>query len=108
MDKVEDNTTMVYIAFTSYTEIYYITWQRVGEAEAQKRDALLSPYGWSNELNQLQRSHDSQGRLGTYQMSFADAWIAAVAKEIDAVLVHKDPEFESIETEILFFKLPYK
>ena len=108
MDKAEDNTAMVYIAFVSYTEVYYITWQRVGEAEAQKRDALLSLWLVKRVESTPTLSRLAGAFKAKYQMSFADAWIAAVAKETDAVLVHKDPEFESIETEIHVLKLPYK
>ena len=43
-----------------------------------------------------------------YHLSVADAWIAALAKEQNAILVHKDPEFEQIETEINVLKLSYK
>ncbi len=43
-----------------------------------------------------------------HQPSVADAWIAALAQERDAMLVHKDPEFEQIETTIKVLKLPYK
>lgn len=43
-----------------------------------------------------------------YQLSVADAWIAALASEQDATLVHKDPEFEQLEGEIAVVQLPYK
>ena len=44
----------------------------------------------------------------SYRLSNADAWIAALVKERNATLVHKDPEFEQVETEIKVLKLPYK
>lgn len=44
----------------------------------------------------------------SYRLSVADAWIAALAKEKNAILAHKDPEFEQAETEIKVLKLPYK
>jgi predicted nucleic acid-binding protein len=43
-----------------------------------------------------------------YRMSVADAWIAALAQERYATLVHKDPEFEQVEATIKVLKLPYK
>ena len=43
-----------------------------------------------------------------HRLSVADAWIAALAKERDATLVHKDPEFEQVEAVIRVLKLPYK
>lgn len=50
---------------------------------------------------------EAAGRLAYEQcLSLADAWIAASAQLSSAVLVHKDPEFESlsVKQEIL----PYK
>ena len=43
-----------------------------------------------------------------YHISVADAWIAALAKERNATLVHKDPEFEQIKSELQVLELPYK
>ena len=49
------------------------------------------------------------GRLkAIYKMSFADAWVAATAILLGAVLVHKDPEFAVLEGELEMLKLPYK
>ena len=36
---------------------------------------------------------------GTYRMSVADAWVLATAKQLGAILVHKDPEFEPARAE---------
>ena len=43
----------------------------------------------------------------THRLSLADAWIAATALELDATLVHKDPEFEKL-LELKEERLPYK
>ena len=40
-------------------------------------------------------------------MAVADAWIAAAAMELDAVLIHKDPEFEHVAG-LRQESLPYK
>lgn len=44
----------------------------------------------------------------TAKMSFADACIAATAKHRGAVLVHKDPEYQSILDDIEQLPLPFK
>jgi predicted nucleic acid-binding protein len=44
----------------------------------------------------------SRGRL-----SFADAWVASLALMRDAVLVHKDPEFDAVQ-DLKHLRLPYK
>lgn len=43
---------------------------------------------------------------GLYRLSLADAWILATAKHLDAILVHKDPEFESAAAEVQLHPLP--
>jgi len=43
-----------------------------------------------------------------YRMSFADAFIAATAIHLDAILVHKDPEFEALKAILRTESLPYK
>ena len=43
-----------------------------------------------------------------HALSFADCCIAGLAKEKNAILIHKDPEFEKVEHEISQHKLPYK
>ena len=96
------------VVFASFMEICYITWQKQGISFAKERDGLLCEL----PLNRLESSPEL-GRLAgefkaQYRLSFADAWIAAAAEMLDAVLVHKDPEFEAIESEIQVLKLPYK
>ena len=61
LDKAEDNTAMVYIA--SPTPRFIISHGNGLERLKPKSVMLCLAYGWSNELNQLQRSHDLQGRL---------------------------------------------
>jgi predicted nucleic acid-binding protein len=43
-----------------------------------------------------------------YRLSFADAFIAATAIHLDAVLIHKDPEFEALRSVLQMEILPYK
>jgi predicted nucleic acid-binding protein len=42
------------------------------------------------------------------RISLADALIAALASRLDAVLVHKDPEFEALTGVVDLEALPYK
>ena len=41
-------------------------------------------------------------------MSFADSFIAATALHLDAILVHKDPEFDALKSILQMESLPYK
>ncbi len=41
-------------------------------------------------------------------MSFADCCIAGLAEQKQAILIHKDPEFEQLKDKITLHALPYK
>jgi len=43
-----------------------------------------------------------------YRISLADAFVAAAAFKLNAALVHKDPEFDALESEVKLQPLPYK
>ncbi len=89
-------------------EIYYITIQKKGATAALQRiDALKtlpvecveSDWKIGKIAGELKAAH---------RISFADSWVAALAKNVGATLVHKDPEFESVENQIKVLKLTYK
>ena len=44
----------------------------------------------------------------THSVSLGDAFVAATAQLTSAVLIHKDPEFESLKGTISLQALPYK
>lgn len=90
-------------------EILYITQQERGQAEAERRYALIkqSPATllWDiDEPTLLQAA-----RLkATYHVSLADAIVAAVAIRRKAILLHKDPGYEALEGHLEMESLPYK
>jgi len=108
LEKARAGEIIIVVSFMSYMEAYYITLQERDRHEAQVRLDLMG------SLPGLRI--DSTPALGilagelkaNYRLSVADAWIAALAQEREATLVHKDPEFEQVETIISTLKLPYK
>ncbi len=60
-------------------------------------DVVESYYGW--------RRRSALVKAGG-KLSFADAWIASLALLADAALVHKDPEFETVDG-LKQLRLPY-
>ena len=108
LQHAENQLVDLVVVFVSMMELYYITWQEQGLAAAEERDELLRRL----PLNRVDSSPELERLAGSfkarYHLSFADAWIAAVAKQLDVLLVHKDPEFEATESEIRTVKLPYK
>jgi len=106
--KAIHNEIVLYISIVSCIEVFYITWQEQGKEAAVECLKLI------DDLMVIQEPLDSQlirvvGEIkATKKMSFADCCIAGLAKFKQAMLVHKDPEYEQIENEIKQLKLPYK
>jgi len=106
--KARAGEIVVLVSFMSFMEVYYITMQERDRNEAQARVDLMAA------LPGLRV--DSTATLGLlagklkakHRLSVADAWIAALAQERNATLVHKDPEFEQVEATVKVLKLPYK
>lgn len=85
-----------YGCFMSQMELLYRIWKDEGKAAARTAYSLclLLPITWSQTSTRLlERAAELKA---CFPLSVADAWIAATALELDAVLVHKDPEFERI------------
>jgi len=108
LEKVVSGGAVAYTSFMSLMEVYYITLQERDAQEARERLRLIAAL----PVVCVESSADLAilaGQLkAQYELSVADAWIAALAQSQGATLVHKDPEFEQVEAEIHVLKLPYK
>lgn len=98
----------IVVSFMTFMEIYYISIRKRNKDEAQLRIELMK----SLPILRIESNEDTGILAGEikskYNLSVADAWIVALAKQTDAILVHKDPEFDQIESEVKMLKLPYK
>lgn len=95
------------ITWVSLLEIYYISLQRSGRAEADRRYALAKrlPARFVESFDEPVIL--TAGRIkARHRVSLADALIAAVANVEGLSLLHKDPEFESLADEIELESLP--
>jgi len=90
-------------------EIYYLTTRQIGEEEAKKRYLTLRELPitiiWQGEEVYLLAAARIKA---SYPLSVADSWIAAIAEQKNAILVHKDPEMESLSDKVRMEILPYK
>jgi len=93
--------------FISLMEVLYRVWKDEGETSGRDAYAVCQqlPIVWLHESPALlERAAAIKAR---FPVSLAVAWIAAAALELDAVLVHKDPEFEQVAG-LRQEQLPYK
>ena len=90
-------------------EVHYITRQERGQGEADRRYALLRqlPCEILWQLDEPVLLTASRFKAA-HRLSLADAMIAAFAQRQNAVLVHKDPEYEALAEEVELEALPYK
>lgn len=94
-------TCSVMILWVSLLEVASMTQQEQSIAEAERRYALIRALpvtlAWQIEEATLLTA----ARLNAaYRLSLADAIIAAYAIRANAILLHKDPEFETLSAQV--------
>ena len=110
-DRVEQvlRQTEVLLPWLSLLECSYITRQEQGEAEANLRYAMIKQLPLSILWTMDEPTLLTAARLrAAHRLSLADAVIAAFAIQHNAVLLHKDPEFEVLDKQVSLEALPYK
>jgi predicted nucleic acid-binding protein len=103
-----DRAAETICCFVTLTEVEYISLQEGGEQLARQRMADLGklPIQWIHSDSSL---CSAAARLkATHRISFADAFVAATAMQVDAVLVHRDPEFLPLSPPLKQLTLPPK
>lgn len=92
----------------NWGEFYYIVRRRVGDAKAQ--DALRLIEQLPIELVPVDQSlvRVAAEIKSAYSLSYADAFCAATAQRVDAIILTGDPEFHSVEHLVKVRWLPNK
>lgn len=103
-----DGTDEISILTVSCIEVYYISIQEQGDIIARDRLRLIEDLPIVLESLDEKLIRIIGDFKATNAMSFADSCIAGLAKFKNAILVHKDPEFEQIEDDVKQYKLKYK
>ncbi len=101
-----DNTVLV--SFMTFMEGLYRLWKSYGKKVAEEfyRDIeLLSVKRIDVTDDLIKKASEIKA---TKRLSVADSWIIATAIVYQATLVHKDPEFEQVKSEVKLLNLPYK
>lgn len=96
LDKASGGGAPCHGCFISLMEVLYRVWKDEGKNAGRKayEACQVLPIQWLHESPELlERAAEIKAR---FPVSLADAWIAASALELDAILIHKDPEFERI------------
>jgi len=87
----------LFIPWAVLFEIYYVTKRTRGDKEADKRFVLIKELPVSVLWHMEEPDVLTSARIkAQFRVSFADSIIAAMALRQDAILVHKDPEYECL------------
>ncbi len=90
-------------------EVSYITQQERGEAEADRRYAMIKQLPVTILWDMNESILLIAARLkAAHRLSLADTIIATFAIQQQAVLLHKDPEFEALTGQVILESLPCK
>jgi ribonuclease VapC len=82
--------------FITLMEVLYHIWMDEGEHAGRLayEQCLALPIQWLHETKDLLES--AAAYKARFRLPLADAWIAATAELSGSVLMHKDPEFDSL------------
>jgi predicted nucleic acid-binding protein len=88
-------------------ELEYLSLRRRSQEETQK--ALTLVEAWPVEIRDSTEAwrHLATRVKASVPVSAADAWICSLALLVDAELVHKDPEYDTVP-DLKRLPLPYK
>lgn len=106
---VLESSNEVYIPWPVLMETFYITAREGGDAKALRRYAMIKqlPVQFSDQMNEAVLLAAARFKAN-HTVSIANALIAAYAAQLDAVLLHKDPEYESLSGVVRLEGLPYQ
>lgn len=92
----------------SLTEVFYKAYQSEGAEQANHLIAVIK--SWPLEFIYPDEALCLlAGEIkASFAVSFADAFVAATAQQSAALLIHKDPEFETLRSTVKLKALPYK
>jgi len=94
------------VCFISLMEIMYRVWKDEGEQDGRLAYEQVHSLPVSIVHESAPLLEKAAVLKATHRLSLADAWIGAMAILEGATLVHKDPEFDSLQCRQM--TLPYK
>ena len=106
--KAKKGSLTVYLSFATIAEVFSSAIKKEGKDRAELYVASIKSWQVKWVHSSEERCLSAGALKARYKMSFADSFIAATALHLDAVLVHKDPEFDPLKSILPMESLPYK
>jgi predicted nucleic acid-binding protein len=106
--EAKEGRRVIHLSFATLTEVEYITTQERSASDAAAALAKMKawPIQWLDSDEAL--CGEAAKLKAAHKVSFADAFVAATARRLNATLVHKDPDFDALKGIIKHHALPPK
>lgn len=91
-----DKESVVFLCAINLGEVYYITHRERGEAEAERVLLVMEQLPIKEVLPNRALILQAARIKAQYTVSYADAFVAALAEQLAATVVTGDPEFEQL------------
>jgi predicted nucleic acid-binding protein len=95
-------------SFVSLTELFYTATQVGSVRRAEELIAIVKSWPMQFIYPDEALCLLAGEIKASFAVSFADAFVAATAQQSAALLIHKDPEFETLRSTVKLKALPYK
>lgn len=105
LENAQNERVQLFISIMNLGEVYYRIGKAKGEAEARKTLEEIRRLSLMVEPATDERVFTAAGFKIRHAISYADAFAAALADELRAVLATGDPELERLQNEIKLEKL---
>jgi predicted nucleic acid-binding protein len=108
LETARDRQALIGMSLINVGEVYYILHRERGADRAEKTLRDLRALPISLYLPTEERILAAARIKAHFPLAYADAFAAALAQELHALLVTGDPEFESVEPQVTIMWLPRK
>ena len=107
LEAARSEEAQIYLPFMALMELESLSLRRRSPEETQRVLSLVE--AWPVEITDSTKGwrHEAAQVKASASLSTADAWICSLARLLDAELVHKDPEYDSVSG-LRPLQLPYK
>lgn len=95
-----DGTHESHISVINLGELFYMQWRKGSQAKAENAVKFVQRVGIRIEAATTNRVLNSARIKAVVSLSYADAFAASLAQELNATLVTGDPEYKPLEKSI--------
>jgi predicted nucleic acid-binding protein len=107
LEAARSGEAQVTLPFMALMELEYLSLRQRSQEETRRMVTLVEAWPVEIEDSTQEWRHEAARVKATASVSLADAWICSLAWLVDAELVHKDPEYDTVPG-LRSLPLPYK